>query len=146
MSRNPLPSARSLFFGHPDFKLRPELTRFLSLPVGASAGALQGATGMSGPLVSTYLHGFRLDKAVYLASITTLFLVFSLAQIAALAGLGLYTRSRLVESLFALLPMTVLPLGTRLARRLSPRIFEYCVLAVLLATAVKMTYDALATL
>lgn len=131
------------FVTRPGFRLRPELTRYLSAPVGGAAGALQGATGISGPLLATYLHAYRLERAVYVVSITTLYLVFSVAQVFSLAGLGLYSPARLRDSLLALLPMLVLPLGNLVARRLSREAFDYTVLAVLLLAAATMTYDAL---
>jgi len=54
-----------VYFLHPSLHLTPATTRWTSPPVGAAAGVLQGATGISGPLISTYLHGFRLEKEVY---------------------------------------------------------------------------------
>lgn len=135
-----------VFLTAPGFRLRPGLTRYLSAPVGGAAGALQGATGIAGPLLSTYLHAYRLDRAAYVVSVTTLYLVFAVAQVATLAGLGLYSPERLRDSLLALLPMAlILPLGNRAAGRLSHRTFEYTVLAVLLAAAATMTYEALAS-
>lgn len=132
-----------IFHTRPGLRLRPGLTRYLSAPVGGTAGALQGATGISGPLLATYLHAYRLDRAVYIVSITTLYLVFAVAQVFSLAGLGLYSAGRLRDSLLALLPMVVLPLGSLVARRLSREAFDYTVLAVLLLAAATMTYDAL---
>lgn len=134
-----------VFVSRPGFRLRPGLTRYLSAPVGGVAGALQGATGISGPLLSTYLHAYRLERAVYVVSITTLYLVFAVAQVFSMTGLGLYSAGRLRDSLLALLPMAVLPLGNRVARRLSRKAFDYTVLTVLLLAAATMTYDALFT-
>ena len=132
-----------LFFAHPELRLPPRLTRRLSLPVGAAAGALQGATGLSGPLVLTWFHAYRLPKELYLASIVTVFQLYSVAQLFSLAALGLYTPSRVRESLLALVPLLALPVGTRVARRLDERIFEYVVLALLVAVAAKMVYDVI---
>lgn len=133
-----------VFFAHPHLRLRPELTRVTSPPVGLAAGLLQGTTGMSGPIISTYLHGFRLDKAVYVVSITTIFQIFALAQAATFGAVGLYTAERLTLSLISLIPvMLVLPLGTRVADRLSRRTFDVVVIFVLLASATKLVYDAL---
>ncbi len=39
-------------FLHPSLRLTPATTRWTSPPVGAAAGVLQGATGISGPLIS----------------------------------------------------------------------------------------------
>ncbi|MPZ74424.1 MAG: TSUP family transporter [Nitriliruptorales bacterium] len=131
-----------LFFAHPDLRLPPATTRYLSVPVGAVAGALQGATGLSGPVLLTWLHAYRLEKEVYLVSIVTLFQLFTVAQVFSLTALGLYTPERVRHSLLALLPLVVLPLGTRLARRMPQRAFELLVLSLLVAVALKMVYDA----
>lgn len=132
-----------LFISPVEIHLPPRVTRWTSPPVGLAAGALQGATGISGPLVQTYLHAYRLDKHVYVVSIVTLYGVFSVAQVVTIAGLGLYSASRLFESLLALVPMAImLPLGTRLARSMSQRVFDFWILALLSASAAKLAYDA----
>jgi uncharacterized protein len=133
-----------VFFARPDFSLRPSLTRFSSPPVGLAAGLLQGSTGISGPLVSTYLHAFRLDKETYVLSVTTVFMVFAVVQAVALAILGLYNENRLIESVVALVPiMSMLGLGTRLTQRLSRRTFDLIILALIVASGIKLVYDAL---
>ncbi len=133
-----------LFFANPDLQLPPSVTRFSSPPVGLMAGLLQGSTGVSGPLTSTYVHAFRLEKEAYVLSISTTFMTFSTVQALTLAALGLYRDSRLLESLFALVPIIVTtPVGTRIARGMSRRAFDYLVLGVLLLSGTKLVYDAL---
>ena len=128
----------------PDLRLSPALTRFTSPPVGLLAGGLQGATGVSGPLLSTYLHGFALTPIAYVFSLSTLFLVFSAVQVATLAGLGLYTVTLLRDSALALIPMSVmLPLGTRLSRRIPVATFRRLILVGLAVTAAALVYGAL---
>lgn len=130
-------------FVNPHFRLSPAVTRVASLPVGLAAGTLQGATGISGPLLATYLHAFRLPPRAYVLSITTLFQVFALTQVGSLAALGLYTARRLALSLLALVPtMAALALGARVANRVPPRVFDAVVLLVLLGSAAKLVADA----
>lgn len=133
-----------VYFLHPSLRLTPSVTRLTSPPVGAAAGVLQGATGISGPLISTYLHGFRLEKEIYVLSITTVFQVYALVQAITLAALGLYTTRLFVLSLLSLVPiMAFLPLGSRLTGRLSRRTFEYVILAVLLGSGLKLVFDGI---
>ncbi|HZK49994.1 MAG TPA: sulfite exporter TauE/SafE family protein [Actinomycetota bacterium] len=133
-----------IFFTHPSLRLEPGVTRYTSGPVGVAAGMLQGATGASGPLLATYLHGYRLDKQVYVISITTIFQVFALVQAVALLGVGLYTTELFFLSLLSLVPiMLMLGVGVRFTDRISRRTFDLIVLAVLLATALKLIYDGL---
>jgi uncharacterized membrane protein YfcA len=133
-----------VFFAHPEFRLGRDVTRYSAPPVGLASGVLQGATGMSGPLIATYLHSYRLQKEAYVVSITTVFQVFALVQAITLLSVGLYSTERLAVSVLSLIPtMLVLPLGARFAGRLSRRTFDLIVLALLVATAIKLVYDAL---
>jgi hypothetical protein len=133
-----------IFLSHPTLRLGPAVTRYASPPVGLAAGVLQGATGMSGPLLATYLHGFRLDKEVYIVSITTMFLVFTTMQAVALVQVGLYTTELLVLSVLSLVPiMVMMRVGVRFTDRVSRHTFDLIVLALLLATAGKLVYDGL---
>jgi uncharacterized protein len=133
-----------VFFTRPNFSLRPSVTRYSSPPVGLAAGLLQGSTGVSGPLISTYLHAFRLDKETYVLSVTTVFMVYAVIQTIALAILGLYSTSRLGESVVALVPiMLMLALGSRFTQKLSRRAFDLIIVALLVASGAKLVYDAL---
>lgn len=129
----------------PGFTLPPRVTRITSPPVGLLAGGLQGATGVSGPLLTTYLHGFGLAPSAFIFSLSTLFVVFSVVQTVTLFSIGLYPPARVAESLLALVPIAVLlPLGSRVARRMSAAAFQRVILVLLVVTAMKLVYDAVA--
>jgi uncharacterized membrane protein YfcA len=129
----------------PGFTLPARVTRVGSAPVGLVAGGLQGATGISGPLLTTWLHGFGLPPRAYVFALSSLFFVFSTVQAITLAGVGLYTPSRLLESLLALLPiLLVLPLGVRAARKLSAQTFQRVILVLLAASVVSLVHDTFA--
>lgn len=129
---------------HPGFRIPPRVTRVASPPVGLAAGGLQGSTGISGPLLTTYLHGYQLHPRAYVFSLAALFFVGALVQTATLAAVGLYTGSRFVESLLTLVPIALfLPLGTAAARRLSPATFQRIVLVLVAASAVSLVHDAM---
>lgn len=128
----------------PDFRLPDRLAARLSGPVGFSSGILQGSTGISAPLLATFLHSMRLPLSAYVFSLTLMFLSLGMVQITVLGGLGLYTSDRLLESALALVPIVlVMPVGIRLARRISQRAFELLTLGVLLATALRLVYDGM---
>lgn len=133
-----------LSLARPGFHFPPKVTRIASPPVGVAAGGLQGATGISGPLLSTYLHGFGLRPRAYVFALSTLFFGFALVQTIALLVVGLYTGSRLAESFLALIPIAVaLPLGAWAAGKVSVRTFNRAVLVLLLASAVALLHEAL---
>ncbi|MGH3326679.1 MAG: sulfite exporter TauE/SafE family protein [Streptomycetales bacterium] len=134
-----------VFLTKPGFALPARLTRLLSPVVGLASGALQGATGICGPLLATYLHGFRLRPRAYVFAVTALFLVFAVTQVLAVAQVGLFTARRLGEGLLALVPMAVaLPAGMAFSRRLNHRTFDLIVLALLAFMGVKLLYDGFA--
>jgi uncharacterized protein len=137
----------AVFLSKSQFAVTPRVSRYSSPPVGLVAGVLQGATGMSGPVLTTYLHGFRMPKQVFVVSLVTLFQVFAVTQMITLFRVGLYSGSRLAESVMALVPMMlILPLGARMADRLSAQSFERWILVLLVGTAGKLLYDGFAGL
>lgn len=128
----------------PQARLREQPARWLAWPVGIMGGALQGATGLSGPVLATYLHATRLPQPTFVLSITLLFGVFAVAQAAGLVALGRYTGDILARSVLAtILVMAVLPLGTLAARRLPRRVFDGIVLVVLVVSSIKLVWDVM---
>lgn len=125
----------------PAFRLQPTLTRSLSPPVGLLAGGLQGATGMSGPILTMWLHGYRLPVPVFVVSLVTLFQVFGVAQAVTFMGMGVFTLERALEGLFALIPMALaLPIGAHYASRLPIERFDRWVMVLLIASAGRLVY------
>jgi uncharacterized membrane protein YfcA len=129
---------------HPGFRLPPRFTRVASPPVGLVAGGLQGSTGISGPLLTTYLHGYQLLPRAYVFSLAVLFCVGAVVQTITLAVVGLYTGSRLVESLLTLIPIVLfLPAGSWAAKRLSRETFQRVTLVLVAASALSLLHDVL---
>lgn len=128
----------------PDVRMTPQMARRLAAPLGLFAGALQGATGISGPVVSVYVHAQRLERAAFVAGVSALFGVSGLAQTLTLAGVGRFTPPLLARAALAAAVVTVVLLaGARFADRLSQRFFERMVLAVLLLSGVRLLADGL---
>jgi uncharacterized membrane protein YfcA len=66
-------------------------------------------------------------------------------QTVTLTTVGLYTPTRLLESLLALLPILIaLPLGVRAARKLSAQTFQRVILVLLAASVVSLIHDTIA--
>jgi uncharacterized protein len=134
-----------LFLFRPHLSVPSRVTRFTSPGIGVIAGVLQGSTGISGPVLMTYLHSFRLSKEAYVFSLTLLFQVYAVVQTGTLLSLGLFTETRLMYSLLSLIPiMLLLGIGTRVAKSLTRQTFDYIVLALMVGTALKLAYDGLA--
>lgn len=126
-----------------EFRLSEQAAERLTIPVGLVTGGLQGATGISSPVIATYMHSMRLERARFIFAITVPFLVLGVVQIAAMGALGAYTGERTVAGLLAVLPVLVaLPLGLQIGARFSQRAFEIGVLVVLGATAIRLLWLA----
>lgn len=128
----------------PTFEIPPTTSRVLSPVVGFGSGVMQGSTGISAPIVATYVHGFNLPRDGYVLAVSVLFAVFSMAQVAVIGSVGLYTPTLLAESLLACVPaVALLPVGDAIGRRLSAGSFNGIVLASLAALAGKLVFDVL---
>lgn len=122
-------------------ELRMDFARGLKLawPVGAVGGLVHGATGNSGPVFGTFLHSLGLGRSSFVFALTVPFLVFGSIQVATLFGLGAFTPERTNQALWAILPvLVVIPVGTRIARRLNKRAFERIVMALLAFAAIRL--------
>lgn len=123
----------------PELRLQPETTHRWSPVVGSIAGVMQGALGVSGPVVGAWMHGYRLTSQAYVFSVTLIFGVAGSVQLVLLALSGRYTGDRLGVSALAVVPVVaVLPIGMRLRHRLGGRGFDRAVLGVLLTSGVAL--------
>lgn len=128
----------------PDLRMPPETTRRWSPVVGSFAGVMQGALGVSGPVVGAWMHGYRLKSQAYVFSVTLIFGVAGSVQLALLTATGRYTGERLGVAALALIPVVaVLPVGMRLRDRLGGRGFDLAVLGVLLASGIALVIRVL---
>jgi uncharacterized membrane protein YfcA len=134
----------TLSLTRPSLAFPPHVTRYVSPPVGFLGGVLQGSTGIAGPAVATYVHGFRLPPGAYVFTLATQFQLFALVSVVSYQRFGLYTTERMWGSLIVLIPMLIaMPIGVRLGRRLERRVFDRFVLAVLAVMGVRLVVDAL---
>lgn len=115
------------------------------LPIVVGLGGItQGATGIAGPIVVTYMHAFRLDRGLVVFAVSAIFLSYGLTQIASMLTLGLMTADRLLAGLVATIPVIVgMPLGLRIGRAIDARAFNACVYALLALTGLKLVWDGL---
>jgi uncharacterized membrane protein YfcA len=123
-----------MFFAKPDFTVTPRQSRRLAPIIGTTAGAFQGAIGISGPIVGSWIHSYRLPRGPHIFSVTSLFLVASTAQFAVLVATG-ELSGRVGVSVLACLPVLgSIPLGTRLRDRVSARGFDLAVVGMLIVS------------
>lgn len=126
----------STFLLAPDLRTTPSTSRRWSPAIGTTAGLFQGAIGISGPIVGSWIHSYRLPRGAHILSVTTLFLITSATQLVVLVANG-ELDGRVQATLLACVPVLAsIPLGTRLRNRVSRRGFDLAIMAVLSASAI----------
>lgn len=107
--------------------------------VGLLAGLMGGLTGITSPLLASYLHLLRIEKREFVFWITVMFFVGNVVQVGSYARLGLYTGPVVSMSLLACLPMAVGTLvGIAMQDRLHPDAFSRVVLAVVFLASLNL--------
>ena len=128
-------------------RLPVHLARHLSPPVNFVAGIFQGATGIAGPIIVTYLHALRLAPGHHVFVVSAIFLSFGAAQVTSMATLDLFSLDRLWLSLMALIPVVLtMPLGLRLGRVIDRKAFDATVIVLLIGTGGKLVWNGIAGL
>jgi uncharacterized membrane protein YfcA len=128
-----------LFFAHPDLHTTPARSRRLAPAVGAVAGVFQGAVGISGPIVGSWVHSYRLPRSAYILSVTSLFFLTGTTQLIVLVATG-ELSGRVGATLLACVPVLAsIPVGTRLRRTVSRRGFDLAIVAMLIVSAVALS-------
>lgn len=111
----------------------------LALPVGFIAGILQGGAGLSAPASLTYLTAMRLERGVFISTISIFFVGLGVVQIPMLVGYGLLNRDTVLISAAALIPLIIfMPIGARLARHIPRHRFDQVLLVILTLLSLKL--------
>jgi uncharacterized membrane protein YfcA len=127
-----------LFFAHPDLRTSPARSQRLAPVVGGVAGVFQGAVGISGPIVGSWIHSYRLSRSAHILSVTSLFFITGLAQLIVLISTGELT-GRVSATLLACIPVLAsIPIGTRLRNSVSGRGFDLAIVGMLGFSAVAL--------
>lgn len=126
----------------PDFAIDEPTSKRWTPIVGSLAGIFQGAVGISGPVVVTWVHSFRLSRGAHILSVTSIFLLGGIAQLIVFIVDGRIFEPGWVV-LTAVIPMVItLPFGTRFRDRLSGPVFDQVVRASLAVSAIALLVRA----
>ncbi len=129
----------------PGWQLNTAMAGRVVLPVGALAGVLQGAGGISAPVSVTFLNALRLERPVFIVTISIFFSTMSVVQIPVLFGYGILTTERFALGVLAMLPLLAgMPIGEWLARRIDRDSFDRIILALLFVIALRLVWSAVA--
>lgn len=123
----------------PHFVVGPVLARRAGPLAGMGGGILQGATGISAPIGVTFIHAMSLGRDAHVFAVSTMFLLYALVQVPALAIAGVMEPQWLLEGVLALIPILIfMPVGQALAGRMSRKAFDRMILIFLGVIGLKM--------
>jgi uncharacterized protein len=126
----------ALALARPAFKIAPRTATRWSPAVGVSAGVMQGATGISGPITGTWIHAYRLPRDAHVLAVTVLFFMAGVGQTVPLVASGAFDGLWVAALVGVPLALVMVPFGARVRGRLSGRAFDYVVLGALVLSAV----------
>ena len=127
-----------------EFIVSPRLEKILNLPAGFISGFLNGMTNAAGPALAIYLYSLKLKKADFIKSISTIFIVTKLSQLAAVSTWNLFNPSTLTLSLgvtlFVLLGFRA---GLKIQDRINQHNFNRALLMLLFVIGMTLIVRAL---
>jgi len=116
--------------------------RKMAYPLGAAAGIVQGASGLSGQVVGPYFHARGLSRHPYAFAVAFTFFVLSIAQFTAMKNLDLLTAERTQMSLLALVPTLVFTqIGIAMSSKVSHAVFTKVLITTFILMEIKLIYD-----
>lgn len=129
----------------PELTVPPALERRLGLPLGLLGGVLGGSTSIFAPAIVPYVHALHLGKREFVFSVTLLYVVGGIVQVASYARLGLYDARVLLIILATCIPNALgIALGRRLLDRIDPIAFRRLVLGVVALSGLNLVIRGLA--
>lgn len=128
----------------PDFKIPLPMAEKLCPWTGGLSGLLQGAAGISAPISVSFLNAMRLERKIFIPTISVFFLAMTAAQLPVQIALGLMSLPLAVLGSAALVPLIMfMPVGAWLSRSISASTFDRLTLTLLAGMAIKLTFDVL---
>lgn len=126
---------------HPHFRIVSATRRRWSPLIGASAGALQAATGISAPIVAPYMDALGLQPRGYVFAVSACFGAFATGHFLVVAVSGVYTPQLLSQSLLAIVPaLACVPVGIWARRFVSRQWFDWIIRLTLVTMAGRLLY------
>lgn len=123
----------------PEWSLAMRLGVRLATPAGFAAGVLFGAVGISSPISMTFLNALRMERPVFISTISIFFVGMAFTQVPILIAAGVMTPQLAAGSVVAIAPIwAAMPLGAWLARLVTPAAFDKIILALLGLIAVRL--------
>ena len=110
--------------------------------VGFFSGILQSSSGISAPVVASYVDAIKISPKAYVFTVATIFTALSGTHFIILIFLQAYSKIVFVEGLWAILPTVIfVALGSKVRKFMSPLIFRRIIKALLVIMAIRLIYN-----
>ncbi len=121
------------------FKVKLKKPERFYIPVGLASGALNGATGMSGPPVLLFLSNLDVPKKVFRSTLTSYFWVLNVVAIIMFIIQGLFDKS-VLNIVLIYLPalITGTYVGLLLGEKFDERVFKKIVLVIMVVMSINL--------
>jgi uncharacterized membrane protein YfcA len=134
----------ALNIASPHLTVKPSQEIWMGPLAGLIAGLLGGFSALLGPPLIIYLMALKLEKDVFVTSISLIFLITMLALNGAMMAYGVIGTRDILISFILLVPTFLgMLIGRRLRNSINTKIFYRLVLAVLVISAVSLWRKAL---
>tara|TARA_A100001391_G_scaffold117764_1_gene79806 strand:+ start:26439 stop:27221 length:783 start_codon:yes stop_codon:yes gene_type:complete len=121
----------------PNWSLSLSAGKRLAVPAGLAAGILQGSTGLAAPALLSFLNALRLERLTFVATVSLVFVTFSVVHTGSLAIGGFITMPAILISFLAVAPIAVgMSVGTRILALINAATFDRTILGLLTVIAV----------
>lgn len=128
----------------PDFSLSMEIANKWVFSSGFSGGILQGALGLSFPIVITFLNSIKLPRNIFVFTTSVFFASMSAIQIPMQFLLGLLTWQLAAISLLGIIPLIIgMQVGENIGKNLNQKRFDQTILIILALLGTKMFMDSI---
>ena len=121
------------------FKIKLKKPERYYIPVGLASGALNGATGMSGPPVLLFLSNLDVPKKVFRSTLTSYFWVLNVVAIIMFVIQGLFDKT-VLNTVLIYLPalITGTYVGLVLGEKFDERVFKKIVLVIMIVMSINL--------
>lgn len=126
------------------FKIKFKKPEKWYIPVGMVSGALNGATGMSGPPVLLFLSNLDVPKKVFRSTLTSYFWVLNVIAIIMFIIQGLFDKS-VLNIVLIYLPALIAGtfVGLLLGEKFDERVFKKIVLVIMVAMSINLVLKSI---
>ena len=128
----------------PSFQIPMKRAKKLVGYAGFTGGILQGALGISAPISITFVNAVKLERPVFIFTMSLFFISMTMSQIPLQIAQGMMTWETIVIGLISFIPlMAGMPVGEIIGKRMNAEVFDRVILLMLTVLALKQLVGVL---